>query len=209
MLQSSNNGRTNNQPQTCPPTGADEYDVVHGAALPPSRRSPQLGEGAAGCNSVSAPDDDDDATISDDELVLKPSNLVQAARFHGTWLFKIEYHASSLSSAFFGQLLIVNNRLSRLAETASFSGDQCHVKWRSEWVPLFEPELPDNYRTFARRLDAIIAGEDKVRWYSDDCTYTVNGLNDRHHMCLNSCWRCTDIATVSMEGEVSSCSLRQ
>lgn len=204
MLQSRNNGQTNNRLQAYSATAVDECGLIHRPFLPQARPSLEPEESAAGGDFVPESDDDDAATISDDELVLEPSHLVRAVRFDGSWLFKVEYHNSSLSAAFFGQLLIANNRLSRLAENAGISGDQCLVKWRSEWIPLFEPELPGNYRALAKRINAVTAGEDEVRWYSHDSSYAVSGQDERHHMCLDSCRRCSNIAAVAIEGPVSS-----
>ena len=203
MLRPSEADQTNDDLDACPTTAADDNGLVEGATQSPSSTCRAWQATAAQGDSPPSSDDEDSATLSDDKLVLNPSSLIRAARSQGIWLFKIEYNASLLNPAFFGQLLVTNSRLSSLVEVAEFSEDHCCVRWRPEWVPSFEPQLPDNYSAFARRIDAVTSGEDEVRWHSHDSAYTANGLDERHHMCLDGCWRCTDSIIVPSEGEVS------
>ncbi|KAK0260715.1 hypothetical protein LTR35_017958 [Friedmanniomyces endolithicus] len=130
-------------------------------------------------------------TALDDKLVLNVAAVSRVARSGGTWFVDLEYEDLRLPREFFAQVLLSNPRLSRLAYAADFAEDGCRVQWRSESMALLEAELPGVYTELVEQLDALGSKQDGVQWYAHDSAYTIEGSNERHHLCLRDrCQRC-------------------
>ncbi|KAK0301971.1 hypothetical protein LTR01_009044 [Friedmanniomyces endolithicus] len=130
-------------------------------------------------------------TALDDKLLLNVAAVSRVARSGGTWFVNLEYEDLRLPREFFAQVLLSNPRLSRLAYAADFAEDGCRVQWRSESMALLEAELPGVYTELVEQLDALCSKQDGVQWYAHDSAYTIEGSNERHHLCLRDrCQRC-------------------
>lgn len=135
-------------------------------------------------------------TALDDELLLNLAEISRVARSGGTWFVDLEYEDLQLPRKFFAQVLLSNPRLSRLARTADFTEDGCRVQWRSESMALLEADLPEVYTELVEQLDTLCSEQDGVQWYALDSAYTIEGSNERHHLCLrNRCPRCAILSS--------------
>lgn len=136
-------------------------------------------------------------TVLDDDLLLNLAKVGPVARLRGTWFVDFEYQDLQLPKEFFAQVLLSNPRLSRLAYTAHFAEDECQVQWRTESVVLHEAKLPKVYTELVEQLDFLCLKQDGVKWYAHDSAYTIEGSNERYHLCLKD--RCKGCAQFSSE----------
>ena len=131
-------------------------------------------------------------TVLDDDLLLNLAKVGQVARSRGTWFVDLEYQDMRLPKETFAQVLLSNSRLSRLACTAQFTEDGCQVQLRSESVVWHEAELPKVYTELVQQLEVLCLQQDGVKWYAHDSAYTIEGSNERYHLCLTD--RCEGCA---------------
>ena len=142
--------------------------------------------------------EDSTQTTPDEELLLKVVLIHRVARFEGRWFVDVDYEESLLPREFFGQLLFNNSRLSELAKTAQFAHGYCRVQWRSDTIPFSGARLPSYCADLIQRLNILCSTQGVVEWHAGDCAYTLQGSNERHHLCLEDCCQnCANPSAIS------------
>ena len=142
--------------------------------------------------------EDSTQTTPDEELLLKVVLIHRVERFEGRWFVDVDYEESLLPREFFGQLLLSNSRLSELAKTAQFTHGYCQVQWRSDTIPFSGARLPIYCADLIQRLNILCSTQGVVEWHAGDCAYTLQGSNERHHLCLEDrCQNCANSSAIS------------
>lgn len=135
--------------------------------------------------------EDSTQTIPDDQLVLKVENISRLARLEGHWFVDVDYEDSLLPQEFFGQLLLSNNTLSRLAERAQLHQGYWRVQWRSDTIPLARARPRSDYVSLVQLLDILCPTQDVIEWYACDAAYVLPESTESYHLCLGSaCQSC-------------------
>lgn len=195
MLGTSQKNRPTTQYATAMPMQHWPFGTVHGMQTPTPMRTPQVtnnpvaGPVPTGSTNEVIGNDLDDIThfMSEERIVLNVASICRVSRSQGQWLVDVKYEDSFLPRESVGQLLLANVTLSGLAEAAQFYPDHCRVQWRSETVPLTRVSLRSEYTGLVGWLEMMCPEEGAIEWHSGDNAYSIEGSNERYHLCLGVC----------------------